>query len=81
MSTPLCNGRITGKGGDHDTNSAHLLQSEVIERSLPEAHRPRGLSLEAIENIGASDRAHHICVLTIITQTKGQAGIWIFHRP
>ena len=50
MSTPLFHGRITGQGGDHDTDSAHLLQSEVIERSLPEAHRPRGLSLERLAN-------------------------------
>ena len=43
MSTLLFNCTITGKGGDQDTDSAHFLQSAVLERSLPEARRLRGL--------------------------------------
>jgi hypothetical protein len=38
--------------------------------SLPEAHRPRGLSLSAIETIGVSDRAQHMIVRTIMEHIR-----------
>ena len=43
MSTLLSKGTITGKGSDQDTDSVYFLQSAVLERSLPEAHRLRDL--------------------------------------